>query len=178
MRKTQIVTYSFLLIAALVLGCSKSEPSAVTEPYAAIKAAFGNNIDLTSLNNYSKQSIPAYILKDNGTGNPITDAKATLGRVLFYDQQLSIDNSISCGSCHKQAFAFGDTARASSGVVTAIDLWPSLRKRKFLVQPKREAPQIIPHDVGAVKSACGSQMNFISHEVVGHQPRIAEGGLH
>ncbi len=138
MRKTQIITYSFLLIAALVLGCSKSEPTAVAEPYAAIKAAFGSNIDLTSLNNYSKQSIPAYILKDNGTGNPITDAKATLGRVLFYDKQLSIDNSISCGSCHKQAFAFGDTARASSGVVTGKTARHSMRlvNTRFSDEPK------------------------------------------
>jgi len=118
MKKTKIVTYCLLMIVALILGCSKSEPTTISEPYAAIKAAFGSNIDLSSLNNYSKQLIPAYILKDNGTGNTITDAKATLGRVLFYDKQLSIDNSISCGSCHKQAFAFGDTATSSKGVIT------------------------------------------------------------
>jgi cytochrome c peroxidase len=39
-----------------------------------------------------------------------------LGRVLFYDVNLSIDNTISCAHCHKQQFAFGDTAVASSGV--------------------------------------------------------------
>ena len=36
---------------------------------------------------------------------------------MFYDKNLSIDNSISCGSCHKQQFAFSDTAIASKGVV-------------------------------------------------------------
>jgi len=40
---------------------------------------------------------------------------ATLGRVLFYDKQLSLNNTISCGSCHIQAFAFGDTATVSTG---------------------------------------------------------------
>jgi cytochrome c peroxidase len=41
---------------------------------------------------------------------------ATLGRVLFYDKKLSVNNSVSCGSCHKQEFAFGDTATPSKGV--------------------------------------------------------------
>ena len=127
MKKTQIITYSSLLIVALIIGCSKTETSTVSEPYAAIKAAFGNNIDLSSLSNYSKQSIPAYILKDNGLANPITDAKATIGRVLFYDKQLSVDNSIACGSCHKQAFAFGDTARSSAGVLSGKTARHSMR---------------------------------------------------
>lgn len=43
------------------------------------------------------------------------DELATLGRVLFYDNQLSINNSISCASCHKQAIAFGDNRRFSRG---------------------------------------------------------------
>lgn len=38
-----------------------------------------------------------------------------LGRVLFYDQSLSINNSVSCGTCHKQAFAFTDQQKVSSG---------------------------------------------------------------
>src|SRR5688500_12337313 len=31
---------------------------------------------------------------------------ATLGRVLFYDNVLSINNAVSCATCHKQALAF------------------------------------------------------------------------
>lgn len=38
-----------------------------------------------------------------------------LGRMLFYDRQLSVNNSISCASCHKQAFAFGDNTSRSVG---------------------------------------------------------------
>lgn len=45
----------------------------------------------------------------------ITDAGATLGRVLFYDRILSIDNTVSCGSCHHQAIGFADGARQSLG---------------------------------------------------------------
>jgi cytochrome c peroxidase len=39
----------------------------------------------------------------------------TLGRVLFYDKQLSINNSIACASCHKQELAFADNVRFSRG---------------------------------------------------------------
>ncbi|MBL7802899.1 MAG: hypothetical protein JNL02_04125 [Saprospiraceae bacterium] len=48
--------------------------------------------------------------------NPnITDAGATLGRVLFYDPQLSLNNRISCASCHKQELAFSDGKAGSVG---------------------------------------------------------------
>jgi cytochrome c peroxidase len=73
-------------------------------------------IDLDSLFNYANQSIPSYINEDNTpASNPITDEGATLGRVLFYDKNLSLTNTISCSSCHQQALAFGDDAIQSTG---------------------------------------------------------------
>lgn len=73
-------------------------------------------IDLNNLFNYENQTVPTYITKDNTGSNVITDEGATLGRVLFYDKKLSVDNTIACASCHHQEFAFSDTARASVGV--------------------------------------------------------------
>lgn len=75
-----------------------------------------STIDLSNLSNYENQTIPTYITKDNTSSNPITDEGATLGQVLFYDKNLSANNSIACASCHKQEFAFGDTATASLGI--------------------------------------------------------------
>jgi cytochrome c peroxidase len=49
------------------------------------------------------------------TSNPTTDAGATLGRVLFYDVDLSQNHTISCASCHIQKFSFSDTAQFSEG---------------------------------------------------------------
>lgn len=49
-------------------------------------------------------------------GNPITDAGATLGRVLFYDVRLSANNTISCSSCHQQKHGFSDPKRFSRGL--------------------------------------------------------------
>ena len=48
-------------------------------------------------------------------GNPITDGGATLGRVLFYDRDLSVDSNVRCASCHKQAAGFADPQASSEG---------------------------------------------------------------
>lgn len=45
----------------------------------------------------------------------INNHVATLGRVLFYDQQLSYNNRVSCGSCHRQQFGFADNKAFSPG---------------------------------------------------------------
>ena len=47
--------------------------------------------------------------------NPVTDVGATLGRVLFYDRQLSRSNTIACASCHHQQLGFSDPERFSVG---------------------------------------------------------------
>lgn len=112
--------YRIPLLLGLLIGlnsCSKNENSAeTTEPYPNVVAAFSGKIDLNNLYNYANQAKPAYITKDNTAGNPITDKGATLGRVLFYDKNLSSNNTISCSSCHIQSKAFGDSEVASIGV--------------------------------------------------------------
>lgn len=53
--------------------------------------------------------------------NPISNDGATLGRVLFYDKRLSLNNSISCASCHTHETGFGDARQFSvghSGILT------------------------------------------------------------
>lgn len=106
-----------LTIAGVLLtSCNKSDDTYQNIEYPNIKATFGTAIDLDNLLNYQVQTVPAYITKDNTTiGNSITDKGATLGRVLFYDKKLSVNNAISCSSCHRQANAFSDTAVASVG---------------------------------------------------------------
>lgn len=104
-----------LLLSLSLISCGKSDTyEDVT--YPNVKAAFGTKIDLENLSNYANQTIPSYITKSNINGNPVTDKGATLGRVLFYDKNLSSNNTISCSSCHKQSLAFTDDAIASQGV--------------------------------------------------------------
>lgn len=74
-------------------------------------------IDLANLANYANQGKPTYIQSDNmPPENQVSDAGATLGRVLFYDRRLSRNNTVSCSSCHSQAHAFSDSSIASLGV--------------------------------------------------------------
>jgi cytochrome c peroxidase len=47
--------------------------------------------------------------------NVVTDEGALLGRVLFYDQKLSANYSVSCASCHQQEHGFSDPAPLSVG---------------------------------------------------------------
>lgn len=145
MNQKKTIVISTLLVCAFAFQyCSKSDAvtnaTAVTtvDPFAAIKAAFGTNIDPNNLANYASQGKPTYIIKENAGGAVISNAKATLGRVLFYDKNLSIDNTISCGSCHKQQFAFSDTAIASKGVAGGLTARHSMRliNTRFAVEPK------------------------------------------
>jgi cytochrome c peroxidase len=73
-------------------------------------------IDLNNLPNYAQQTVPNYIVKNNTPpNNQLSDKGAILGRVLFYDKNLSLNNTIACGNCHQQQFAFSDTAKQSTG---------------------------------------------------------------
>ncbi len=53
--------------------------------------------------------------------NPTTDQGVALGRMLFYEKRLSANNTMSCGTCHQQKFAFSDGGNAvSSGLTGAV----------------------------------------------------------
>ena len=113
--------YQALILATILFyGCTESEDKEIdtdtTVNGDVIAASFGDNIDLDNLFDYEGLTIPAYINKDNTGSNNITNEGATLGRVLFYDVKLSIDNSVACASCHQQSFAFSDGLQASGGV--------------------------------------------------------------
>ncbi|MFN8290604.1 MAG: cytochrome c peroxidase [Chitinophagaceae bacterium] len=65
---------------------------------------------------YLKNFISANPAIDNmPVTNPITNDGATLGRVLFYDKSLSLNNTIACASCHHQDKGFVDGEKFSKG---------------------------------------------------------------
>ena len=53
-------------------------------------------------------------------GNPITAAKANLGKVLFWEEQMSSTRTVACGSCH-QAKVGGSDPRSHVGVANATN---------------------------------------------------------
>lgn len=117
--------YYTLVLSLLLFSCKDALDTVAADPYAEIKKVL--SINPAALDNYATQGKPAYVNKDNTAANPITDKAATLGRVLFYDKNLSINNSIACASCHKQEFAFGDTAITSPGVENGQTIRHSMR---------------------------------------------------
>ena len=60
-------------------------------------------------------TLPAYFttsvvgIDNTPVANPITNNGATLGRVLFYDKNLSLNRTVSCASCHKATEGFSDS---------------------------------------------------------------------
>lgn len=44
-------------------------------------------------------------------GNPITPAKTVLGKILFWEEQMSSNNRVACGTCHKTEIGGGDNRR-------------------------------------------------------------------
>lgn len=63
-------------------------------------------------------TLPKYLsfTGNGGFAQPPMAASVALGRVLFYDKNLSKDGKIACANCHKQELAFGDDAPVSKGV--------------------------------------------------------------
>ncbi len=112
------------LLAALLVACGGggSSTAAVTTPTEVTTAL---NIDFANPANYAAPVLPAYYdatvaaIDNTPPGDPVNDKIATLGRVLFYDKNLSINNAVSCASCHQQARGFDDPNRFSTGFAGA-----------------------------------------------------------
>ena len=117
-KSTCLLLIPSLLILTILNACNSNSTDNYqdADPYPNISAAFGNTIELDNLPNYVNQTVPNYITKNNSLGNSISNEIATLGRVLFYDVNLSVDNTVSCATCHQQSHGFSDTEVASNGV--------------------------------------------------------------
>ncbi len=106
-----------LLVFIIFIACSKNDTNSVTkDPVSSVL-----NLPATPYN-YANIVLPPYLSGPDIQGqintpqnNIITDNGATLGRVLFYDKSLSINNTIACASCHKQTSAFSDPVVKSEG---------------------------------------------------------------
>ena len=48
--------------------------------------------------------------------NPLTEAKVALGKALYFDKRLSVDQTVSCATCHNPKAAFTDGKPVSEGV--------------------------------------------------------------
>jgi len=65
--------------------------------------------------NYQWQIIKGFPKPQVPENNKMSQAKVDLGRAIFYDKNLSANQTQSCESCHRQAFAFGENIERSIG---------------------------------------------------------------
>ncbi len=134
--------------AALLAACDgtmmpgTTDPGTPTTPVEPLPAAVTAVLNLADQpDNYANPTLPAYLrsayaqASDNTpANNPVTNAGATLGRVLFYDPLLSQNKTIACASCHVQKNAFSDTNVLSLGVTgekTARNSMPIVDSRYY-----------------------------------------------
>jgi cytochrome c peroxidase len=121
--KTRHLVISACSAFFIFIACNKDSgtvaPTPTPNPVDPVAAVL--NLPATPFN-YANPVMPAYLNAPNILGqintpgaNPVTDNGATLGRVLFYDKVLSLNNTISCASCHKQASGFSDPVAKSLG---------------------------------------------------------------
>lgn len=120
-NKSKMLIIAGISSLLVFIACNKSSYNTAPTPTPVDPVAAALNLPATPFN-YANIAQPAYLNTPNILGqintpaaNPITDNGATLGRVLFYDKSLSINNTIACASCHKQATAFADPLAKSKG---------------------------------------------------------------
>ncbi|MEO7450655.1 MAG: MbnH family di-heme enzyme [Chitinophagaceae bacterium] len=84
----------------------------------AVADACKNMASRNATDNF-RDLVPAFI-KDSiylSATNPFSAGKAAIGRYLFYDRRLSVNNSKACASCHSPGFSFTDGYRRSIGAL-------------------------------------------------------------
>lgn len=116
---------SISCLAILALFCSCTTTVVDVENKISFLDTLRSSIYLPDTNqfiNYSQVDLPEFYYDqfvqleiNTPDSNPVTNWGALLGKVLFYDKQLSKNNTIACASCHIQKFAFSDSAQFSKG---------------------------------------------------------------
>lgn len=114
MRKTNgIIIATMLMICIVLLQNCKHDP--------AISHSANDPDSLYVGRPYVAPVIPSvrYFYRSivSPSNNPMTYEGIQLGRMLFYDSTLSLTRKVSCGSCHKQQYAFGDNTPLSTNVL-------------------------------------------------------------
>jgi cytochrome c peroxidase len=119
---TKLTTISCLMTIILIaISCKKNHETTAGGTGLADPLSTVLNLPASAFN-YANPILPGYLNTppiqgqiNTPANNPVTDNGATLGRVLFYDKNLSINNAVACASCHKQVDAFADPVSKSKG---------------------------------------------------------------
>lgn len=113
MKKSFLWIGSLAAMAVVASSCGDIEYVAYADKdYALIS----EKLNLPKLPDFYNAELPEHLKRGGLSAPPITSSEATLGRVLFYDKNLSSDKTVSCASCHRQEIGFSDDRSVSVGV--------------------------------------------------------------
>jgi cytochrome c peroxidase len=122
MNSHHIILVGAIALSWIFVSCQKEDPQSEVEKVVLNLPDIPYDYSTLNLPNHFTRNAQGSPLPTsvNGTDNtpldnPITDDGATLGRVLFYDKNLSANSTISCASCHQQSKGFSDDAVLSIG---------------------------------------------------------------
>ncbi len=120
---------SMLIICGLVIySCKKEDPAPLHHqtPPGGLPTASCPTPDFSETTPYSLD-LPAFVPPmPIPTDNPITVEGVELGRFLFWEPDLSVDGTVSCGSCHAPESGFSDPNTFSVGVGGAVGIRQSM----------------------------------------------------
>ena len=94
MRHNEII--SLVLFLGFIVGCQTTDP--------------------VEADTFKQTHRPVFDEVSYPEDNTYTPERWQLGKLLFYEEMLSVDTSISCASCHKAELAFSDNRATSPGV--------------------------------------------------------------
>lgn len=132
-----------LVFASGTVAAAEPAPPPKEAPARAERVAVARTLKLPEAPyNYANVELPTHFksrtvrdLDNTPRDNPITDAGATLGRVLFYDTRLSANGTVACASCHHQKHAFSDpgakTSKGYEGKLTDRNAMPLTEARYY-----------------------------------------------
>ncbi len=99
---------TLVLCLTTLFGCDLDRP-ADTPPDARAVTDTDASVTDSGTFSWSAWGLPEHFPEPPVPGdNPMSDAKVELGRHLFYDPRLSLNETQSCSSCHLQELAFTD----------------------------------------------------------------------
>jgi cytochrome c peroxidase len=115
--------------------------------------------------------------------NAYAGEKASLGRQLFFDKRLSVNDTVSCASCHRPDRAFTDGARTSRGLdgqpgpLNSPTVLNRAKGKRFFwdgradsLEKQAEGPLLNPAEMGNTRSGLEEKLNSIA----GYRSRFAK----
>lgn len=163
LRMQRISVHSMLMLCVAIPGVVASaagagDPHQIPTDIQQMRALPARDVndhfnDVRHIDIPEPQGIPGLWTPSTPIQNPYSESKRVLGKILFWDEQLSSDNTVSCGSCHipssgggdprvavnpgfDEMYGTADDIQGSVGVISMDEMDSYLRSELFGLEPQ------------------------------------------